>query len=88
MAASQLLSITSKSSLLTVALVLSRILSNRNGDLVIWESNVILLYLADDYDKEGKFRLNDPKDKYRWLMFQASCQVPTLDRCIPCCCGG
>lgn len=53
------------------------LIDHRNGDFVIWESNAILLYLVDKYDKEHKISVTDEKDKYamlQWLFFQASGQ--------------
>ncbi|KZT23308.1 glutathione S-transferase [Neolentinus lepideus HHB14362 ss-1] len=55
------------------------IIDHYNNDFVLWESNAILLYLVDKYDKDGKFRLSDLNDQYRqlqWLFFQASGQGP------------
>jgi len=50
-----------------------------NGDFAIWESNAILLYLVDTYDKENRLTVTDPKEKAllnQWLFFQASGQGP------------
>ena len=43
----------------------------------MWESNAILLYLVDRYDKEKKISVTDEKEKAtlnQWLFFQASGQ--------------
>ncbi|RPD77240.1 glutathione S-transferase C-terminal-like protein [Lentinus tigrinus ALCF2SS1-7] len=55
------------------------LIDHHNGDFVIWESNAIILYLVDKYDKEAKISVTDEKDKYtllQWLFFQASGQGP------------
>ncbi|KZT23337.1 glutathione S-transferase [Neolentinus lepideus HHB14362 ss-1] len=55
------------------------IIDHYNNDFVLWESNAILLYLVDKYDKDGKLRLSNPNDEYlqlQWLFFQASGQGP------------
>ena len=46
-----------------------------NTGLTIWESGAIILYLIDNYDKEGKISSWDMNEKYaclQWLMFQVS----------------
>ena len=53
------------------------LIDHLNGDFVIWESNAIMLYLVDRYDKERKLTVTDEKEKYslvQWLFFQASGQ--------------
>ncbi|RPD63378.1 glutathione S-transferase C-terminal-like protein [Lentinus tigrinus ALCF2SS1-6] len=55
------------------------LIDHHNGDFVIWESNAIILYLVDKYDREAKISVTDEKDKYtllQWLFFQASGQGP------------
>ncbi|KAI0336812.1 glutathione S-transferase C-terminal-like protein [Cubamyces sp. BRFM 1775] len=55
------------------------LVDHSNGDFVIWESNAILLYLIEKYDKEHKLSVTDANDKYallQWLFFQASGQGP------------
>ncbi|KAI0698194.1 glutathione S-transferase C-terminal-like protein [Cerioporus squamosus] len=55
------------------------LIDHHNGDFVIWESNAILLYLVDKYDKEHKLSVTDEKEKHsllQWLFFQASGQGP------------
>lgn len=55
------------------------IIDHKNSDFSLWESNAILQYLVDQYDKEGKFSVTTPEDKYKqsqWLYFQASGQGP------------
>ena len=36
-----------------------------NGDFVIWESNAVLKYLCNEYDKEGRLTVQDPKEQYQ-----------------------
>ncbi|KZT58758.1 glutathione S-transferase [Calocera cornea HHB12733] len=53
------------------------IIDHLNNDLVLWESNAILLYLVDTYDKEHKFSAATDTDKAfqnQWLSFQGSGQ--------------
>jgi len=55
------------------------IIDHGNNDFVLWESNAILLYLADKYDKEHKFSAVTDAEKAfqnQWLFFQASGQGP------------
>ncbi|KAI0090826.1 glutathione S-transferase [Irpex rosettiformis] len=55
------------------------LIDHKNGDFVLWESNAIITYLVDTYDKEHKISAADTKDKYlqlQWLFFQASGQGP------------
>jgi glutathione S-transferase len=54
-----------------------------NDNFPVWESNAILLYLMDRYDKENKtgFLGGTPEEKaqvMQWLFFQASGQGMTL----------
>ncbi|EGF99221.1 uncharacterized protein MELLADRAFT_40377 [Melampsora larici-populina 98AG31] len=53
------------------------IIDHKNSDFTLWESNAILEYLAYTYDKEGKFTVSKPEEKYKqlqWLFFQSSGQ--------------
>ncbi|KDQ64090.1 hypothetical protein JAAARDRAFT_118470 [Jaapia argillacea MUCL 33604] len=55
------------------------LIDHKNGDFAIWESNAIITYIADTYDKEGKFHFLTGPEKYeqtQWLYFQASGQGP------------
>ncbi|KAI0356332.1 glutathione S-transferase C-terminal-like protein [Trametes cingulata] len=55
------------------------LVDHQNGDFAIWESNAILLYLQEKYDKENKLGVSNPNDKFtllQWLFFQASGQGP------------
>jgi glutathione S-transferase len=57
------------------------IVDHSNGDFAVFESGAILLYLAQNYDKENKIWPKDPKlqsEVYQWLFFQASAVGPTL----------
>ncbi|KZT58757.1 glutathione S-transferase [Calocera cornea HHB12733] len=55
------------------------IIDHLNNDFVLWESNAILLYLVERYDKEHKFSAVTDAEKAfqnQWLFFQASGQGP------------
>ncbi|KAH9884402.1 glutathione S-transferase C-terminal-like protein [Cubamyces lactineus] len=55
------------------------LVDHSNGDFVIWESNAILLYLIEKYDKEHKLSVTESNEKFallQWLFFQASGQGP------------
>ncbi|KAH9910405.1 glutathione S-transferase C-terminal-like protein [Epithele typhae] len=57
------------------------LIDHHNGDLTIWESGAIILYLADKYDQEGKLSPAQDDELGRhelsqWLFFQASGQGP------------
>ncbi|KAI0075345.1 glutathione S-transferase C-terminal-like protein [Panus rudis PR-1116 ss-1] len=55
------------------------LVDHHNNDYTIWESDAILLYLADKYDTEKKFSVTEEGDRYhliQWLFFQASGQGP------------
>ncbi|EJT97675.1 glutathione S-transferase C-terminal-like protein [Dacryopinax primogenitus] len=55
------------------------IIDHGNNDFVLWESNAILLYIVEKYDKEHKFSAVTDADKAyqnQWLFFQASGQGP------------
>lgn len=46
-----------------------------NTKITIWESGAIILYLIDQYDKQGKLSSGDAAERYaalQWLMFQVS----------------
>ncbi|KAH8918359.1 glutathione S-transferase C-terminal-like protein [Atractiella rhizophila] len=58
---------------------LPAIVDHRNDDFVLWESNAILLYLVDRYDKERRISAATPEEKaveLQYLFFQASGQGP------------
>ncbi|EPQ56277.1 glutathione S-transferase [Gloeophyllum trabeum ATCC 11539] len=55
------------------------IVDHGNNDFVLWESNAILLYLAERYDPDHTLSASTDADKYKqlqWLFFQASGQGP------------
>lgn len=57
------------------------LVDHQNGDLAIWESNAILLYLVEKYDPEKRLTVTDEKGRHeidQWLFFQASGQG-----CVP-----
>ena len=46
-----------------------------NTNITIWESGAIILYLIDQYDKQGKLSSGVTGERYaalQWLMFQVS----------------
>ncbi|KAJ6107712.1 glutathione S-transferase [Penicillium sp. IBT 18751x] len=50
-----------------------------NTGIILWESAAIILYLVEQYDKEGKLSYNQLPERYltqQWLAFQASGQGP------------
>ena len=55
------------------------IIDHGNNDFILWESNAILKYLVETYDKEHKFYFPaGTKESLlvdQWLFFQASGQV-------------
>ena len=61
----------------------------KDGDLVLWESNAILQYVADTMDKT-EFYPKDPAkraDVNRWLLWEASawfpsCHVYLVENCV------
>ncbi|KAH9896998.1 glutathione S-transferase C-terminal-like protein [Cubamyces lactineus] len=58
---------------------LPTLVDHSNGDFTIWESDAILLYLVEKYDKEHKLSVEDLNEKFKliqWLFFQASGQGP------------
>ncbi|KAG0141520.1 hypothetical protein CROQUDRAFT_663736 [Cronartium quercuum f. sp. fusiforme G11] len=61
------------------------IVDHKNSDFTLWESNAILEYLVYTYDKEGKFTVTKPEEKYlqlQWLFFQASGQGPYFGQAV------
>ncbi|CDO72783.1 hypothetical protein BN946_scf184994.g36 [Trametes cinnabarina] len=61
------------------------LIDHQNYDFVVWESNAILLYLVEKYDKENKLGVTNEEDKYKllqWLFFQASGQGPYFGQAI------
>ncbi|KAK7683195.1 hypothetical protein QCA50_013868 [Cerrena zonata] len=55
------------------------LVDHHNNDFVIWESDAIILYVADKYDKEKRISAANEAEKYQiiqWLFFQASGQGP------------
>ena len=53
------------------------LVDHTNGDYTIWESDAILIYLVDKYDKDHKLSFSDEKQRasmIQWLFFQASGQ--------------
>ncbi|TCD61167.1 Glutathione S-transferase 2 [Steccherinum ochraceum] len=55
------------------------LIDHSNGDLVLWESGAILLYLVDTYDTEHKISVACPREKavlIQWLFFQTTGQGP------------
>lgn len=55
------------------------IVDHQNGDVVLWESDAILVYLVDHYDPTHTISVAGGVDKYfqlQWLFFQASGQGP------------
>ncbi|KAK9782134.1 putative Glutathione S-transferase [Seiridium cardinale] len=56
-----------------------------NLELTLWESGVIIEYLVDTYDVEGKLTAEDPKTKWhlrQFLHFQASGQGPYYGQAV------
>ncbi|KAI0090825.1 glutathione S-transferase [Irpex rosettiformis] len=62
------------------------LIDHKNGDFVLWESDAIIAYLVDTYDKERKISAADgTKEKYQelqWLFFQASGQGPYFGQAV------
>ena len=53
------------------------LVDHQNNDFVVCESNAILIYLIEKYDKENKLGVSNENDKFtllQWLFFQASGQ--------------
>ncbi|TCD60394.1 Glutathione S-transferase 2 [Steccherinum ochraceum] len=60
---------------------LPTLVDHKNGDFVVWESNAIVMYLVDMYDKEKKLSVENDKDRHlllQWMFLQASSQGPTF----------
>ena len=64
---------------LTHTLGIPTIIDHDNDDFTLWESNAIIKYLVDRYDKENKIHFpSGVKESYlvdQWMIFQASGQV-------------
>ncbi|KAL1941750.1 hypothetical protein VTO73DRAFT_6750 [Trametes versicolor] len=61
------------------------LVDHSNGDFTIWESDAILLYLVENYDKEHKLSVADVNEKFKliqWLFFQASGQGPYFGQAV------
>ncbi|EKM53750.1 uncharacterized protein PHACADRAFT_211405 [Phanerochaete carnosa HHB-10118-sp] len=56
------------------------VIDHGNSDFVVWESNAIIQYIVDKYDKKHKLSIAPGTDEYytqlQWLYFQASGQGP------------
>ncbi|TCD68875.1 Glutathione S-transferase 2 [Steccherinum ochraceum] len=55
------------------------LIDHNNGDLVLWESGAILLYLIDTYDTEHTISVASPREKAvltQWLFYQTTGQGP------------
>jgi len=55
------------------------IIDHDNDDLVLWESNAIIQYLVERYDKDHKLSFVSGPEKYhvnQWLWFQGTGQGP------------
>ncbi|KIX94986.1 uncharacterized protein Z520_09296 [Fonsecaea multimorphosa CBS 102226] len=56
-----------------------------NTGITLWESGAIVLYLIEEYDKEGKLSYKTAPEKYllqQWLMFQVSGQGPYFGQAV------
>ncbi|EKM48581.1 uncharacterized protein PHACADRAFT_108699, partial [Phanerochaete carnosa HHB-10118-sp] len=62
------------------------IIDHSNNDFVVWESNAIIQYIIDKYDKEHKLSIAPGTDEYytqlQWLYFQASGQGPYFGQAV------
>lgn len=61
------------------------LIDHQKKDFTLWESNAILEYLVYTYDKEHKFCVQEPEEKYKllqWLFFQASGQGPYFGQAV------
>lgn len=63
-----------------------------NTGITLWESGAIILYLIDQYDKEGKISYSTAPERYQcqqWLMFQVSgespCHLHSATSILSCC---
>ncbi|GJJ09229.1 hypothetical protein Clacol_003451 [Clathrus columnatus] len=57
------------------------IIDHTNNDKIVWESGAILLYIAEQFDKSGKYNGKNLDEKavvWEWLMFQMSGLGPML----------
>jgi glutathione S-transferase len=58
------------------------IIDHDNNDFTIWESNTIIKYLVDRYDKDSKIHFPFESREYyetdQWMNFQVSGQVRSL----------
>ncbi|KAH9852464.1 glutathione S-transferase C-terminal-like protein [Lenzites betulinus] len=64
---------------------LPALVDHSSGDFTIWESDAIMLYLVDKYDKDHKLSVSDPKERaslIQWLFFQASGQGPYFGQAV------
>ncbi|KAH9896997.1 glutathione S-transferase C-terminal-like protein [Cubamyces lactineus] len=64
---------------------LPALVDHSNGDFTIWESDAILLYLVEKYDKEHKLSVAQEDEKFQliqWLFFQASGQGPYFGQAV------
>ncbi|EKM49058.1 uncharacterized protein PHACADRAFT_107626 [Phanerochaete carnosa HHB-10118-sp] len=56
------------------------LIDHSNSDFIVWESNAIIQYIVDKYDKGHKLSIAPGTDEYyiqlQWLYFQASGQGP------------
>ena len=53
------------------------LVDHANGDFVVWESDAILLYLVERYDKARRLSVEDDNGRaevVQWLFFQSSGQ--------------
>ena len=53
------------------------LVDHANGDFVVWESDAIVLYLVDRYDKARRLSVEDENGRaevVQWLFFQSSGQ--------------
>ncbi|KAH9921024.1 thioredoxin-like protein [Fomitopsis serialis] len=61
------------------------LIDHKNNDFTIWESNAIIVYLAEKYDTAHRISAATPEDKIKqlqWLFFQASGQGPYFGQAI------
>ncbi|EPS94705.1 glutathione S-transferase C-terminal-like protein [Fomitopsis schrenkii] len=61
------------------------LIDHTNNDFTVWESNAIIVYLAEKYDTTHRVSAATPEDKIRqlqWLFFQASGQGPYFGQAI------
>ncbi|EKM50622.1 uncharacterized protein PHACADRAFT_129976 [Phanerochaete carnosa HHB-10118-sp] len=62
------------------------LIDHGNNDFVIWESNAIIQYIVDKYDKERKISFAPGTEEYytqlQWLYFQGSGQGPYFGQLV------